>query len=113
MKLTARSLLDMQWKEDREAKAFFWEFNENERNNTLKGYAIALLAGPIDIIVRSTTEVHSLYNNLFCAIADGRYAGEDCREVVADAICWWNTQLSVIENIVPAAPTRGREFGRK
>lgn len=87
-----------EWKRDKEANAVFWEFIENERNNILKEYEIGFLAGPIDVIVQPNAESFPLDGNLFCPIAEGRYAGEDGRDVMADAITWWEQQLSVIEN---------------
>src|SRR6058998_1514510 len=78
-----------EWKRDKETNAIFWEFIEDERNNILKEYAIGFLAGPIDVLVQPGAEIVSLDGNLFCPIADGRYAGEDGRDVMADAITWW------------------------
>jgi hypothetical protein len=88
-----------EWKRDKEANAIFWKFIEQERNNILKKYTIGFLAGPIDVIVQPTGEPYSLDGNLFCPIADGLYAGQDGRDVMADAIIWWDKQLSSIENV--------------
>jgi hypothetical protein len=87
-----------EWKRNKEANAIFWEFIEDERNNILKEYEIGFLAGPIDVVVQPNAESFSLDENLFCPIAEGRYAGEDGRDVMADAITWWEQQLNVIEN---------------
>jgi hypothetical protein len=87
-----------EWERDKEANAIFWEFIEHERNNILKEYAIGFLAGPIDIVVQPNAECYSLDENLFCPIDKGRYAGEDGRDVMADASTWWEQQLTSIEN---------------
>jgi hypothetical protein len=87
-----------EWKLDREANAIFWEFIEDERNNILKEYEIGFLAGPIDVLAQPSEQMCSIDENLFCPISEGRYAGEDGRDVMADAIAWWERQLNAIEN---------------
>jgi hypothetical protein len=88
-----------EWKRDREANAMFWEFIEEERNNLLKEYEIGFLAGPINVLVQPNAGSFSLDENLFCPIAEGPYAGEDGRVVMANAITWWEQQLNAIENV--------------
>jgi hypothetical protein len=85
------------WKRNTEANAVFWDFIEQERNNLLKEYRIGFLSGPVDVVVQPDGAVFSLGENLFCPIADGRYAGEDCRDVLAEGIAWWERQLDAIE----------------
>jgi hypothetical protein len=92
-----------EWKRDKEGNAIFWEFIEDERNNILKEYAIGFLAGPIDVLAQPNGEIFSLDENLFCPIAEGRYAGEDGRDVMAEAIAWWDQQLNAIENVHAAS----------
>ncbi len=87
-----------QWKRDRETNAILWEFIENERNNILKEYQIGFLAEPIEVVVQPNAQPFSLDENLFCPIAEGRYAGEDGRDVMADAISWWEKQIDILEN---------------
>ena len=48
----------------------------------------------------ANTEAFTLDDNLFCPIADGPYAGEDCRDVLEEAIAWWDTQLALIEESI-------------
>lgn len=38
-----------------------------------------------------------LDEHLFCPIADGVFAGEDCREILKPAITWWKSQLNSFE----------------
>ena len=88
------------WKADRQACAIFWDFMEQERNQILKEYEIGFLAGPIDVVAGG--ELHTLGEHLFCPIADGTFAGEDCRDILAQAIAWWESQLNSIEATVQA-----------
>jgi len=87
------------WKGDRETNAIFWEFIDDERNRMLKEYEIGFLSGPINVLVQPSGEIATLDHNLFCPIADGRYSGEDSRDVMAEGIAWWEKQLSAIENV--------------
>ena len=85
------------WKQNREENAIFWEFIENERNSVLKQYEFGFLFGPMGVIIPAEQEVVDLDEGLFCPILEGRYEGEDCRDILADAIEWWKNQLNVIE----------------
>lgn len=86
------------WKKNREGNAIFWDFIENERNSVLKQYEFGFLFGPIGIIsTDDDEEIQKLDKGLYCPILEGRYEGEDCRDVLAEAIKWWKNQLSRIE----------------
>lgn len=85
------------WKTDREAHAIFWMFIRDERNNILKEYKFGFLSGPIDVLVAPGNESFTLDEELFCPISDGRFAGGDCRDVLAEGITWWERELSAIE----------------
>ena len=84
------------WKADKPGNAIFWEFIEEERNQVLKRYEIGFFAGPVDVVAGG--EVHTLDDHLFCPITDGAFAGEDCRDVLEQAIEWWKRQLAEIES---------------
>lgn len=86
------------WKSDRKTHALFWEFIREERNNILKEYEFGFLSGPMDVLVTPNDEVFVLDDNLFCPISGGRFAGEDCRDILADAIAWWERELSTIDS---------------
>jgi hypothetical protein len=86
------------WKADKEANAIFWDFIEQERNQILKEYEVGFLAGPIDVVAGG--EFHTLDEHLFCPIADGAFAGEDCRDILQQAITWWESQPNGIEATV-------------
>lgn len=85
------------WRVDRLGNAIFWEFIEQERNQVLKQYEMGFLPGPIE--VGAGSDAFTLDEHMFCPIADGAFAGADCRDVLAQAIEWWSLQLSEIESI--------------
>lgn len=83
------------WKKDREGNKIFWEFIDDERNRVLKEYEMGFLSGPIH--VAASGQLFTLDENLFCPISDGAFAGEDCRDILKEAIDWWKNQLQGIE----------------
>ena len=96
LKMLIEDLYD-DWKKKKEENAIFWEFIESERNSVLKQYEFGFLFGPMGVITPAEQEVVELDEGLFCPILEGRYEGEDCRDILADAITWWKNQLDVIE----------------
>ena len=86
------------WKKNKEDNAIFWDFIENERNSVLKQYEFGFLFGPIGVITPADQEIVELNEGLFCPILEGRYEGEDCRDILAEAIKWWKNQLNIIED---------------
>lgn len=85
--------------------AIFWQFIEDERNNILKEYR---LSAGLNITVRPGTVqldlntgeqrgepgLPTLYDY---RMKSGPYAGIDQREVLRQALSWWDSYLSVIE----------------
>lgn len=86
------------WSEDKGANAIFWDFIEEERNNILKEYEFGFLSGPIEVLVTPNNALFTLDENLFCPISEGHFGGKDCRDVMAEAIAWWETQLDRIDS---------------
>jgi len=86
------------WKSDRAGNAIFWDFIEQERNQVLKQYEVGFFAGPVNVVAGG--EIHTLDEHLFCPITDGKFAGEDCRDLLEQAIEWWEQQLNDIETTV-------------
>jgi len=100
------------WKEDPEHE-IFPKFIEHERNNLLKEYAsdvnpmekvpillqrkLVPLGGgaPIDI-----ADVVDLGENIYRPLLDGPWEGIDCREVLEEAIRWWECELSAVDDAV-------------
>ena len=91
------------WKADKQGNAIFWDFIEQERNQILKEYEVGFFAGPIDVVAGGA--LYSLDQHLFCPIADGEFAGEDCRDILDQAIAWWESQLDRIEAAARASGT--------
>jgi hypothetical protein len=90
----------------------FWQFMEDERNLILKegqlragqsvaitlvGATVIALAGdqvaPPPAPQQSPQAIYSYHMN------DGPFSGRDPRELVAEAIMWWRTELQAIEKI--------------
>lgn len=85
------------WKQDKQTNRIFWDFIDDERNRVLKEYSRGFLAAPINIFAAG--EVFELNENLFNPLSDGAFAGEDCRDVLEQAIEWWEQQLTEIEEV--------------
>jgi len=88
----------------------FREFIERERNNVLKEYRsdvhpldgvqvairlpiIPLNGGEPKII----GQVFNLDENVYRPLLDGPWEGDDCRDVLKEAIDWWSAQLNAID----------------
>lgn len=85
------------WNDDKETNAIFWEFIDEERNNILKEYEFGFLSGPVEVVVTPSATLFTLEDNLFCPISGGRFEGEDCRDVLSEAIAWWERELFSID----------------
>ncbi len=97
--LVAKAIDDTweRWKTDKEANAIFFEFIEEERNNILKEYEFGFLSGPVEVLVTPNDEFFTLEDSMYCPVSGGRFDGEDCRDVVAEGIAWWERELSAID----------------
>jgi hypothetical protein len=90
------------WKADPETHRVFFEFIEDERNSVLKEYEFGFMSGPVDLVVLPDGPSATLADNLFCPLSSGRFAGEDCRDVLELAINWWQMQLGQIDRAAAA-----------
>ncbi len=93
------------WQTDKGRNAIFWEFIEKERNQVLKQYELGFFSGPVDVVAAGQQFI--VGEHLFCPIAAGAYEGEDCRDVLQEAIAWWDKQLGRIEREVAGAQLTG------
>jgi hypothetical protein len=75
------------------APTIFWAFIESERNNILKEYELSAgqgaTVGPLGASKPTVTH-HYLINS-------GPFAGRDQRDVVREAIAWWEAYLDAID----------------
>jgi len=83
---------------DKTKNAIFHNFIDQQRNSILKEYHFTHDDHAQAIIVLPSMESFSLGELLFCPIIDGKYAGEDCRDILYEAIQWWAEQLDRLEN---------------
>jgi hypothetical protein len=102
-------IVDRKWRELATSipePAIFWSFVEQERNTILKEYQIN--AG-VNVTVRPGTNEHNLATGEVRELAPSRptvydylinsgpFRGRDQRDVVAEAIAWWDGYLSDVE----------------
>lgn len=89
-------------KADRTAHPLFWEFIENERNRMVKEYRPNYERGEHMLIVPDESAedwVSEIVGpDLYSPIGSGPFAGEDARDMLREAIAWWDERLRVIEN---------------
>lgn len=91
----------------------FREFIERERNNLLKEYrsdlhpleavqvAVQMRLVPVNVVEPKTiAEVFDLDDNVYRPLLDGPWEGLDGREVLGEAIDWWDSQLEAIDSEV-------------
>lgn len=108
------------WKSGAPKHEIFREFIEKERNNLLKEYQINIHpVEEVSVVVRTrfqrvadgelldTAAVFELGENIYRAMLDGPWAGEDARDVLQEAIKWWETELDTIDKLSKRTPTEG------
>lgn len=101
------------WKTSGAEDEIFREFIDRERNNILKKYRFALhpleevqvavtltLQDPATGELSQTAEVLPIGDNIYRPVLDGYRAGDDARDVLGDALDWWNRQLDAIDATV-------------
>jgi hypothetical protein len=101
------------WTSDAPEHEIFREFIEKERNTILKEYEFNLhpeeqvqIAVPVTLqrvsdgmIVEAAT-VFAIDENIYRPFLDGFREGDDARDVLLEAIVWWETELAAIEQYV-------------
>ena len=89
------------WQAQRAKHAIFWEFIEAERNLILKEYEIRIDIGNHDVVSRDpisgAPSVETLGPEYYIPLTEGPFAGQDARELVRDALNWWDEELAAIE----------------
>jgi hypothetical protein len=102
-----------QWTGEAPEHEIFREFIEKERNTILKEYDFNLHPGeqvevaiPVtlqrvsDGMIVEAASVFPLDENIYRPLLDGFREGDDARDVLSDAIEWWETELAAIEELV-------------
>lgn len=87
-----------------EKNRIFFDFIEKERNNTIKEFSISYdksVQGSMIIENIETKETYfvgdMLPSLLYIPMTDGYFEGEDIRDLISQAIDWWEDQLDSIK----------------
>lgn len=108
------------WKGPEPKHEIFREFIERERNNLLKEYrsdvhpladvavAVEFSAQPVGggALVR-WTHVAEIGENIYRPLVDGPWEGNDARDVLTEAIAWWDAELTSIDQEVASRRSAG------
>jgi len=105
-----KCVIETWWKSINERKdgenAIFHQFIESERNSIVKEYEMnfqdnALLSfGLTDWGDESNITGIEELQSLYYPITEGPFCGEDIRDVIGEAITWWEKQLDIIETSI-------------
>ena len=101
-------VIEQKWKKLKENKnqednKIFFKIVENERNQILKEYEFGILSLPVDLVGENADVVFVIFtidNCIYMPFQEGEYAGEDCRDVLAEAIRWWEKYIDEIDSQV-------------
>jgi hypothetical protein len=88
------------WRADPESHAIFWEFIEAERNLLLKEYDPSIVVGEHMLISEDPSgelSARVVGADLYLPFGQGRFEGEDGRDLVRLAIEWWRRELRTVE----------------
>lgn len=107
------------WKSADPEHDIFRDFIELERNNLLKEYRSAVhpletVAIAVEVSLspvnggdpQTMTHVAEIGENIYRPMLDGPWEGHDAREVLTEAIEWWERQLTSIDRAVEGRRTR-------
>jgi hypothetical protein len=99
-----------EWKSADSKHEIFREFIERERNNLLKEYrsdvhplaevalAVEFTARPVDGGSPARfAHVGEIGENIYRPLLDGPWEGDDARDVLSEAITWWDRELTAID----------------
>jgi len=87
------------WKSNKEHHKIFWQFIEEERNTLLKEGEPAVQPVPYQINVNADF-VYECDFDIFAPMLKDPYMGEDCRDVLRDAINWWRVEIDAIKSTI-------------
>jgi hypothetical protein len=95
----AVSSIYTEWKKQRVKNKIFFDFIKPERDLVLKEYEFGFLSEPVNLVDIKMGDLYMLDENLFCPISTKSFLGEDCRDVLAMSIYWWELQLDEIDRL--------------
>jgi len=84
------------WKNNKGQYKIFWFFIEDERNTLLKQGEPGIHPLPYQLQVDADF-VYECDFDIFAPMLKGPYFGEDCRDVLREAINWWKIELNEIK----------------
>jgi hypothetical protein len=103
-----RARLDViwpKWKAGEGPAIVFAGFVEPQRNRVLKEYDMGYDDGAVWLALGDSDGLATGFDlgegNLFRPLSSGPFAGEDARDILTDAIAWWDSQLQTLSQ--PAA----------
>lgn len=109
-----RRAIDLWWAKMKSSKpdpVIFWAFIDEERNFIVKEYrtragqGVAVRLSGVEINLRTGEQKIDppLSRTYHYTINSGPFAGREQRELIAEAISWWETQLNNIDATAGAA----------
>jgi hypothetical protein len=100
------------WKSDAPEHQIFREFIELERNNILKEYQFnvhPLEEVPVTVITKlqpvaggepiAVEQIVPIGDNIYRPLVDSYREGDDARDVLSEAIDWWEKELTAVDRL--------------
>ena len=125
LRRAARSAFD-RWKSKDPEHEIFREFIEAERNSILKEYRFRhhpldevpvavefTLCSPTTGELRRHAEVFELGDDIYRPMLDGFREGDDARDVLEEALQWWEHQLDRIDSEVATSMAATRDVSKE
>ena len=107
------------WKKLGPAHEIFREFIEKERNNILKEYQFGIHPNEeVGMVIQvglepvsggkriNVGEIFNIGENIYRPLLDSYREGDDARDVLSEAIDWWEIQLDLIDEEVAGLKIR-------
>lgn len=91
----------IRWKQDKQTHRIFWLFIQDERNSVLKNADASVY--PISQVLSHDAFSESEVDfDIYAPMLRGPWEGEDCRDVIREAISWWRSELSLVKAAIDA-----------
>jgi hypothetical protein len=104
-----RLAVDRFWsgiKADKDRHGIFWYFVETFRNNVLKTYEFGAEPMTYGLVFSKALDLPGghvdpgIYSSDGIIVQHGPYSGHDARDLIQDAIVWWEGHLAELEQIL-------------